>query len=168
MYQGKNLHTADVLSWTSTNTSKETTSQQEIELFANTVVSSLPTSSNSLSSYSAAQANDTTCSQILEYCRNGWPTKQHINSTLRPYWEARNNITVVNNLLLCGQHIIVPTSLWEETINKIHCGHLGIQTCLLRAKTSVWWPGLTQQVRAAISNCVECVEHSTPTVVGSH
>ena len=50
-----------------------------------------------------------------------------ITSSLRPYWEARNKISVVDDLLLYGTRIVVPFPLQASTIEKIHRGHLGIQ-----------------------------------------
>ena len=38
-------------------------------------------------------------------------------------------------------------------------GHLGVQKCLSRAKASVWWPGMTGQLKRKIQECRECREH---------
>ena len=47
---------------------------------------------------------------------------------------------MINNLLilLYGSRIIVPTALQQNTVDKIHCGHLklGIQKCLPCSKRS--------------------------------
>ena len=47
-----------------------------------------------------------------------------------------------------------------ETIRRIHAGHLGLQKCLLCAKTSVWWPGMSGQLKKQIQICRECKEHA--------
>ena len=50
----------------------------------------------------------------------------------------------------------------EETISKIHNGHLGVRKCLPRARTYVWWPGFSSQIKAAIYNCSKCAQYSIP------
>ena len=121
----------------------------------------MPASTSSLSKYQTAQANDPLCSQVIAFCRDGWPEKRQIPSQFRPYWDARSKLTVVNNLLLYTTRLVVPSSLQEEALTKIHQGHLGIQKCLLRANSSIWWPGIAKQVRELVHNCQECAQHST-------
>ena len=113
-----------------------------------------------LANFRTAQAKDQICSQVIEYCRGSWPNKRLITPSLRPYWEARNKISVVDDLLY-GTRIVVPFPLQASTIEKIHRGHLGIQKCLSRAQTSVWWPGHSQQIKNAVVNCEQCAALST-------
>ena len=60
--------------------------------------------------------------------------------------DLKSNITIGEDLLLCGGRIVVLQSLWEETLKKLHQGHQGIQQCHLRAQSSVWWPGVSRQI----------------------
>ena len=57
------------------------------------------------------------------------------------------------NLLLYRSRIVVYRSLQQETLQKIHAGHQGIQRCCLRAQSSVWWPGLSSQINEMVKNC---------------
>jgi len=36
---------------------------------------------------------------------------------------------------------------------KLHGGHQGVVKCQLRAKSSVWWPGLSKQLEELVTNC---------------
>ena len=47
-------------------------------------------------------------------------------------------------------------SLQQETLQKIHAGHQGIQKCHVHAQTSVWWPGLSTQINQMVENCHQC------------
>ena len=49
-------------------------------------------------------------------------------------------------------------SLQQETLHKVHAGHLGIEKCKKRVAMSVWWPGVTQQVTQLVQNCQECAK----------
>ena len=46
-----------------------------------------------------------------------------------------------------------------RVLDKIHGGHQGIVKCRERAKTSVWWPGLSRDVQDMVENCKVCAKH---------
>ena len=43
-----------------------------------------------------------------------------------------------------------------EILQKLHDSHQGIQRCHLRAKTSVWWPGISKQISDVIERYPIC------------
>ena len=53
------------------------------------------------------------------------------------YWPVRE-LTLHNDLLLCGRRIVVPRSLQRETLAKVHTGHQGIHRYQSRVLMSVW------------------------------
>lgn len=40
--------------------------------------------------------------------------------------------------------------------------HQGVQRCCLRAKQSVWWPGITHQIDNFVKQCPTCMKDATP------
>ena len=54
--------------------------------------------------------------------------------------------------------MILPT-LRPEVLNIIHQGHLGQEKCLLRARTSVFWPGITKEVINQVNQCDLCQKY---------
>ena len=46
-----------------------------------------------------------------------------------------------------------------QVLDKIHEGHQGIVKCRERAKTSVWWPGLSREVQDMAENGKVCAKH---------
>ena len=63
-------------------------------------------------------------------------------------------------LLLRGHRIVVPRSLQQETLHKIHSGHQGILRCRLRVSSAVWWPGIKHQVEQLVRSCPACTQAS--------
>ena len=55
-----------------------------------------------------------------------------------------------------GGRIIIPFSLCQEMIGKIHAGHQGITKCQERARQSVWWPRMSKELEDRVKNCPEC------------
>ena len=66
-----------------------------------------------------------------------------------------------DDLLLYNDHIVVPPLLQEETIDKIHDSHQGIDRCCMRARSAVWWPGLSKQLVHKVQQCPVCIPNST-------
>ena len=163
---GKLLHTADTLSRAPTSPTDgeitDTTVQEEAEMLMEVYIAHLPASQQRIDEYRRSQATDPVCSTVVNYCRHGWPDKRNIDPTIMPYWKTRGELTVHDSLLLYGSRIVVPKSLQRETLLKIHEGHQGIQRCRLRARSSVWWPGISQQINDLVHRCSVCVKNSTP------
>ena len=60
----------------------------------------------------------------------------------QPYYNARDEITLYQDVLLKGDRITVPSSLREEMRQKIHFGHLGIEKCEACARSTLYWPDM--------------------------
>ena len=65
-----------------------------------------------------------------------------------------------NNLLLCRPRIVIPVTLQQEILSKIHDGHQGIQKCRLRANMSVWWSDIAKQIKDIVEHCPTCTRAS--------
>jgi len=74
-----------------------------------------------------------------------------------PYWKFRDQLTVHNNLLLYGSHIVIPYPMQQEILKKLHEGHQGIERCCLRVQISIWWPGIGKQINDTSPSVQTCV-----------
>ena len=95
-------------------------------------------------------------------CQEQWPNRDTVDSQLKPYWKVRASLTLVKDLLLYNNRIVVPSSLKKQALKHIHEGHQGIERIRLRAKCSVWWPCVTSEVKQYVENCRECARESKP------
>ena len=51
-----------------------------------------------------------------------------------------------------------PNDIAKEILNNMHEGHQGITKC--RARTpSVWWPGVSKDVKSFLNRCNVCVKY---------
>jgi len=78
---------------------------------------------------------------------------------VKPYWPFRGDVTVVHGILLKSSRIVVPSAMRLQVLDKVHGGHQGIVKWKERAKTSIWWPGLSQEIQDPIENCKICAKH---------
>ena len=102
------------------------------------------------------QAEDPTIKLVIPYCQSGWPRYSTLQENLKPFWPFCGELSLYNGLLLYGSRLVVPTRLCAETLYKIHHGHQGINRCLLRSMSSVWWPGVSKAVETYVKNCPHC------------
>ncbi|XP_062504855.1 uncharacterized protein LOC134181605 [Corticium candelabrum] len=111
--------------------------------------------------------------QLKEMIFSGWPDhKKQIPRALTPYFGVRDQLVVQNGLVFCGDRLLVPDQLRSYMLDRVHSTHLGINGCIRRAKQSIWWPGMTGQIRDKIESCEECnkypVKQSKETLVSHH
>lgn len=163
---GKSLCTADALSRapTSPPTQEDSTHAVLAELAMESQISHLPASPETLNRFQKGQHSDSLLTRVKTYCRNGWPDQAPTQRDLRLYWEARGQLTLHGDLLLYDGRVVVPETLRDETLRDetLHGGHQGIQRCRTRARSSVWWPGLSQQIGKFVKNCTVCAKNATP------
>ena len=143
---GKLLFTADTLSRAPTTRVATNREDVAMEVFVQAVVASLPASQSRLEEYRQGQQNDDVCSQAIIYCQSEWPNRGEVSKELMQYWTVRTELSYVDGLLLYRNRIVIPKKLQRETLKKIHSGHQGIVKCRERVLTSVWWPGVLQQL----------------------
>ena len=121
------------------------------------VTRTLPASPTRLQQIREETANDPTLSALRDAIYKGWPDKRKkCPVVLHEYWNFREELTIEDGLILKGDRIIVPTSLRKEILSIIHQGQ---EKCLLRARTSVFWPGLTKDVVDLAKECDPCQRH---------
>ena len=77
---------------------------------------------------------------------------------LRQYWESRSHLAIVDDILLYDERIVIPRAMRLDILDCIHHGHQGVTKCRARARTSVWWPGLSTMIEAMVAKCVTCAK----------
>ncbi|XP_043212315.1 uncharacterized protein K02A2.6-like [Amphibalanus amphitrite] len=88
---------------------------------------------------------------------NGFPDqKADLPSSLRAYWQVKEDLSVNDGIILCGARLLVPRSLRRDVLKRLHAGHQGIERTKRRARQSVYWPGLNQQVHETVTACSAC------------
>ena len=66
---------------------------------------------------------------------------------IQAYWNFREELTIDDGIILKETWIVVPHKKHVKLHSTfIHKGHLGLGKCKLRAKDTVYWPGLNNQL----------------------
>ena len=54
--------------------------------------------------------------------------------------------------------IVIPTKFQPELLSLLHDdSNLGIDNCIQRAKGSVYWPNISDDIRAIVNKCEKCL-----------
>ena len=58
----------------------------------------------------------------------------------------REDLSMENGLITKGARLLIPSTLRKMVLEQIHDGHLGIEKCMLKARDSVFWPGISNDI----------------------
>ena len=156
---GKDILVADTLSRAFINDSSLEIPEDELNCFVHVINDHDTISKSKLSQFAAETSKDPVLKKLKDYVLNGWPNnRKQVDSAVRPYYNVRDEITLYQDVLLKGDRIIVSSSLREEMRQKIHLGHLGIEKCKARARSTLYWPGMINEIVDVVSNCGACME----------
>ncbi len=100
---------------------------------------------------------DSELQMVVDVVRNGWPeSKKQLPVQVTPYWSMRDELSTQDGLLFRGQRVVVPKSLRRDMIKRVHSAHMGIESCLRRARECLYWPGMDSEVKAYVQQCETC------------
>ncbi|VDH89859.1 Hypothetical predicted protein [Mytilus galloprovincialis] len=68
----------------------------------------------------------------------------------------REELSVIDGVLLKGSRIVIPDKLRKQTLQLAHEGHQGIVKTKLRLREKVWWPGIDQDAENLVKSCRAC------------
>ncbi|UYV78480.1 hypothetical protein LAZ67_16001679, partial [Cordylochernes scorpioides] len=107
-----------------------------------------------------AQQEDTTLKAVVNYLEQGWPDKRKMSQALLSYWHVKDELGVQNGLLMRGCRLVIPASMKLEILDKLHAGHFGITKTRLRARETVWWPGISEEIAETVRKCSVCIQEA--------
>ena len=137
---------------------------KEFQVFALEIESlnpldSLTVSRERLAQLQKATEQDTVLQTFKTTVLVGWPEqKSQVHIPIRDYWSYRDDISLHNGILFKCQRIIIPQAIRPEIIARSHASHLGIESCLRKARDSVFWPGISSEIKEVVSQCSVCAE----------
>ncbi|UYV72739.1 K02A2.6-like [Cordylochernes scorpioides] len=107
-----------------------------------------------------AQQEDTTLKAVVNYLEQGWPDKKKMSQALLSYWHVKDELGVQNGLLMRSCRLVIPASMKLEILEKLHAGHFGITKTRLRARETVWWPGISEEIAETVRKCSVCIQEA--------
>ena len=99
---------------------------------------------------------DKTLHELKKYIRKGYIPKTKNN--LAPFRKIFGELTISDEeLIMKGERIILPESLWDIALVKAHQGgHPGMNSLKRRLRSHFWFPKMNQKVEEKVASCKEC------------
>lgn len=107
--------------------------------------------------YIKATEADPELQNLISVINTGWPDDiSDVEHQLKPYFNYRDELSYYEGLVFKGNKIFVPKSEVNEILETIHASHQGIQSCLHRARQTVFWKNMTQDIANYVERCAIC------------
>ena len=102
-------------------------------------------------------AADPTMCKLLEVVSNGFPDKSRTeDSRIASFWIYRDALYVSDGVILYNDRVVIPPALRNNVLQILHAAHQGVSAMKSRARAIVFWPGLTDDIRATRDSCSSC------------
>ena len=129
---GKSLVVADALSRSKVTRSSLSETEQtfvdEVESYAENVMKTWPASSQKIKEIAVETAKCPELSLVYRYTQEGWPQfAKEIPKSLQSYFAARTCLSSVQGVLTYLNRIVIPASLRQDVLMRLHAGHQGQQ-----------------------------------------
>ncbi len=152
--QGSLLYIADTLSRHYLPNSEPEINEDEYEIH---IVETGTISKSAYDRLIAETKNDQELSKLYKVIMNGWPDGKTKLPVEEPYFNFRDELSTQDGLIFKGERIIIPQSMRQEIMERIHIGHLGKEKCKARARASVYWPGISTMIDEMLDSCSTCL-----------
>ena len=121
------------------------------------ITSNLPVSSTEIELIHEETSKDPTLTLLRCYIHMGWPNDHRmLPQELHTFWNYREALSMENGLIIKGARLLIPSTLRKKVLEQIHDGHLGIEKCMLKARDSVFWPGISNDIQETVEKCGIC------------
>ena len=113
-----------------------------------------------LSELRAAAEKDPEMIALKDAIWAGFPEhRTQLDPLLGPYWGLRDCLAVDDGLVVCGRRLVIPQCLRRSTLQRLHASHQGVERTKRRARQTVYWPRVDQDIANFIGACSKCQLH---------
>ena len=96
---------------------------------------------------------------LAKTVHEGWPkTIKDCPRSIQSYWYFRYQIIYEDGIIYKGTRLIIPKSERASTLKVLHMGHYAIDKMSLRARETVYWPGIREDIRSTYHHCHICAK----------
>ena len=155
---GKTIPVADTLSRLHL-ADTDIESQVDMEILVLSFLQTVPIASQRLAQIRRETTKDETLNSLLQTIQVGWPNNQKsLDRKLGPFWNYRHELAELDGLVVKGERKVIPRCMRAGILGQLHSSHLGVVKTKLRERTSVFWPGITQDIERLVNQCEVCAK----------
>ena len=72
---------------------------------------------------------------------------------------------MTNGMLLKDKRLIIPVSIRKEVLKQLHQAHMGIERTKWRARATISWPQINQQIEEIVKDMQHLVTQSEEAIM---
>ena len=158
---GKHINVADAQSRAYIEDEVDCGFIDDIEVRVHSVTQNFPGSSEQLEQIRCATSEEATLQRLYQVVMNGWPElRRSVQEDVRPYWNMRDEMSTSDGLLFEGERIVIPESMRQEMLQILHEPHMGMEKTKSRARTAIYWPGMSRAIEDTVAKCSTCLHYA--------
>ena len=151
---GKYMYLADTLSRVCIPREGNGEVEEELNSVGHSLMLNIPVSANKLSEVRQATEQDPTLTKVKDLIMTGWPkSRKIVPPGMQSLWNIRDGLHVAEGIIFVGERVLIPATLL------IHESHMGAEKCKARARTVVYWPGMSKDIENEVFKCSMCIKH---------
>ena len=93
---------------------------------------------------------------VLTCIRNGTLNDEQHKTSMKNFWRYRNALYELDGVVLYDDRVVVPSNLRARVLDTLHAAHQGVSSMEVRARSIVFWPGMTLDMDRIRANCKDC------------
>ena len=99
--------------------------------------------------------------QLLRtFILDGFPKqRKQLPESCRRYWNVHQQLSLDDDLIVYGCRLLIPTTMRHQVLTNLHEAHQGALRTKQRARLTIYWPGLDNDIDNIILNCQQCQDH---------
>ena len=87
---------------------------------------------------------------LKQLIKAGFPDKKSkLPESLQKFWA----VTIDDDLVVYGCHLLIPTNLRPTMLTRLHEAHQGVSRSQVRARLTFYWPGIDQDIEDFVRGC---------------
>ena len=95
--------------------------------------------------------------QLRTIILQGFPAHRHqLTELCRRYWNIREHLSLDDDLIVYGCRLLIPAKMRRQILAQLHESHQGTVRTKQRARLSVYWPGIDNDIDNVILACQTC------------
>ena len=134
--------------------------EEELSRVVHSLVLNIPVSANKLSEIRQANEQDPTLTKVRNLIMTGWPkSRKSVPPDVQSVWNIRDELHVAEGITFVGERVLNPATLRQQMLCLIHENHMGTKKCKARARTVMYWLGMSKDIEHEVFKCSVCMKH---------
>ena len=141
--QGKKMFLSDTLSHLASHNEKDCKESELSNLNVTIHDIDMNVSDSKTAEIQKERVTDPDLQLLMKYIIDGWPlSNSDCVESVRLYFTYPDVLCIVDGMVLKGNYIIIPHSLCNDVLTKLHTAHVGITKTMLNAHTCIFWSNI--------------------------